>query len=740
MIRKPIALVCSLALSALAAAQEKPPASPAPEASPSAQTPSFPAQVELVNVDVVVTDKKNTSVPGLTQEDFILMEDGKAQSIASFEAVTAPAAASAVPPAKPRVSRNTTPEVRAGTGRTFLVVFDDIHLSPHQAHRAKSAVAEFLRSGVREGDRVSLVATGGGAWWSTRMEAGREELVAMLKRLDGRRIPDTSPDRMSDYEAMRIHVFHDTQVEERVARRFETYGVSQRASQANQESSIAGTGDPFVRGRATEIYFQSVARNRITLQVLQRVLLSLATTKGRKSLVLVSEGFIYDPNLDEFKQVVQASRRANVAIYFLDTRGLEGTSTYFTAEFGPALDTRDIGAAFAETLEASEGSESLAADSGGFSVKNTNDLANGVKRIADESRNYYLLGYHPTNAAADGRFRKIEVKLARKGFKVRARKGYYASLPGGKSTVDNKKVAGGDPDIQAALDSPYEEAAIPLRMTSYVYDETLLGKARVVVAAEVDMHDFAFEEKDGRFVGTLEALMIVAHRETGEYFRPPDQKVEMKVLPATREKLLAGGYPISHEFDLAPGGYQAKVVVRDKNRGAIGTVIHEFEVPELGALRVSTPLITDTLQQDRPAGGAATPAPPTAARPALVVRREFPTQGMLYCQYEVYGAQTDKKSGMPKVSAGYQIRRRSDGTVVTTVPPSVITPTSIGKLSRMVGTGLPGATPGEYELVLSVTDELSGKSVEVREPFTLVEGQKPAADASGGAAGTATRR
>ncbi|HEX6737934.1 MAG TPA: VWA domain-containing protein [Vicinamibacteria bacterium] len=734
MIRERIALFCSLALVAAAAAQEKPPAAPSPAASPSpaaqaptAETPSFPAQIELVNVDVVVTDKKNVSVPGLTQADFTLLEDGVPQSISSFDAVTAPAAASAVPPPRPVISRNTTAEVRAGTGRTFMVVFDDIHLSPQQAHRAKSAVAEFLRSGVREGDRVSLVATGGGAWWSTRMEAGREELIAMLKRLDGRHIPDTSPDRMSDYEAMRIHVFHDTQVEERVSRRFDTYGVAGRGNQSNQESLDSGTGDPFVRGRATEVYFQAVSRNRITLQVLQRVLLSLASTKGRKSLVLVSEGFIYDPNLDEFKQVIQASRRANVAIYFLDTRGLEGTSTYFTAEFGPALDSRDVGAAFAETLEASEGSESLAADSGGFSVKNTNDLAKGVQRIADESRNYYLLGYHPTNVAPDGRFRKIEVKVA-KGLKVRARKGYYAPLPGGKSALD-KKAAGGDPDIQAALDSPYEEAAIPLRMTSYIYDETLLGKARVVVAAEVDMKDFSFEEKDGRFVGSLETLMIVAHRETGEYFRPPDQKVEMKLLPATKEKLLAAGYPLSHEFDLAPGGYQAKVVVRDKARGAIGTVIHEFEVPELGSLRVSTPLITDTLQQDRTSDK---PSTPSAARPALVVRREFPAEGMLYCQYEVYGAQTDKKSGMPKVSAGYQIRR-TDGTVVTSVPPSVITPTSIGKLSRMVGTGVQGAAPGEYELVLSVKDELSGKSVEVREPFTLVGGRKPAADASGAA-------
>src|SRR6185436_4962901 len=208
-------------------------------------------------------------------------------------------------PERPRVSSNTEREVR--TGRSFVIVFDDIHLTPGMAQRAKGAVAEFLKSGVREGDRVTLVATGGGAWWSTRMEAGRDELIAMLKRLDGRHIPDSSPERMSDNEAMRIHVYRDQQVEQRVSRRFETYGVRSRETSGQAEDIYTG-GDPFVQARASEVYFQSVARNRITLEILNRVLTSLASTKGRKAVILVSEGFIYDPNLEEFKSTVQASR------------------------------------------------------------------------------------------------------------------------------------------------------------------------------------------------------------------------------------------------------------------------------------------------------------------------------------------------------------------------------------------------------------------------------------------------
>ena len=198
------------------------------------------------------------------------------------------------------------------------------------------------------------------------MESGRDQLLTLLKRLDGRYIPDMAPDRMSDWEAMRIHVYHDTQVEQRVSRRFEQYGAATRGGMSQNDTSSAAMmgGDPMVQGKATEVYFQSVSRNRITLQILERTLSSLASTKGRKSLILVSEGFIYDPNLDEFKKTVQASRRSNVAIYFLDTRGLTGMPDYFTAQFGPPIDTQDIGAVFMETLEASEGAESLAADTG----------------------------------------------------------------------------------------------------------------------------------------------------------------------------------------------------------------------------------------------------------------------------------------------------------------------------------------------------------------------------------------
>ena len=594
----PPAAQAPTAASPAAQAPGGPPAAGAPAAAAaSAQTPTFPAQVEQVIVDVVVTDKKGTPIKGLTKDGMTVLEDGVAQQVVSFDAIELPdepTARSDVAP--PRVSVNTDPAEQRG--RTFAIVFDDTHITPTRANAAKAAVASFLEKGVRDGDRVSLISTAGGIWWTTRMPQGREKLLDLLKRFDGRYIPDYANDRLSDAEAMRIYVYHDPVTAERVLRRWEQYGVQtsmQQSSGSQSDTMRSGTvDDPYLTGRASEVYYQATTRLRTTLDTMERVINGLAAARGRKSVVLVSEGFIYDINQDEFKRVNNASRRANAAIYFVNARGLEGMPDYMTAQFGPALPDQDVGFAFTDQLDAVAGAEEVSADSGGFIVRNTNDLTGGVQKIANETRVYYLLGYVPSNNARDGKFRKIQVKLADgRGLQVRARKGYFAPNDTGKSAFEPKK--GVDPVIQAALDSPWAQDGIPLRMTDYVGEERMLGKAVVLIATEIDTRAVDFEEKDGRNLADLEFLLVVAHRETGEFFRY-DQGINMKLLPATRERLSKLWYPLTRDFELKAGDYQAKIVVRDKRSGRVGTVMHEFVVPQLDQFRVSTPIISDLPQ------------------------------------------------------------------------------------------------------------------------------------------------
>jgi len=683
-----------------------------PQASPTPIAPSiqFPSTVELVTVDAVVTDKKNVPIENLTRDSFRVFEDGKPQEITSFEAVILPPAPPSGPKKQRSISTNQGAETR--TGRTFLIVFDDIHLHPFQANRAKAAIDQFLKTGTRDGDRVTLLASGGGAWWSTKMPEGYLELTSLLKRLDGRDIPDTGQDRVTEWEAMRIHIYRDKQVEERVTRRFETYGVNPGMRNQQSETGAMFDGDPLVQGRASEVYYQATAKNKITLNAMERALNSLAGSKGRKSLILVSQGFIFDPNLDEFRNVVQASRRGNAAVYFVDTMGLGGMPISMTAEFGPAIDNQDIGAAFAENLERAEGAESIAADSGGFTVKNSNDLVKGLQRIADETRVYYLIGYNPSNLARDGKFRKIEVKVSGKDMRVRARKGYYAALDG-QAKVAQKVEGGPDPQFQEALDSPFESPDIPIRMTSYIFDETLLGKASAILHADVDLNAFSFNEKEGRFVNTLEFLLVVAHRETGEFNRY-DQKIDMSLRPETKDRFTKSWFPIQRDFELLPGAYQAKLVIRDKNSTKMGTVTHDFEIPDLASWRISTPVLTDTTQPIQPGQENAAP------KLVLLARRDFETGARLFCQFDVYNPVKDKATGMPKVTAGYTLRKKSDGMVFLKVQPTMIQPTSLGRLSRLIGPPLEGAEPGEYEFELNLKDELSGKILDFKEDFRVL--------------------
>jgi VWFA-related protein len=708
--RSLFAVALLLLAPALPAQEAQKPAAPPPPAAQAA-TPTFPAQVEQVIVDVVVTDKKGTPIRGLKREDLAVTEDGAPQTVVSFEAVELPDAPSEAPPPPPRVSVNTTPEERRG--RTFVVVFDDTHITPWRANQAKAAVASFLEKGTREGDRVSLISTAGGTWWTTRMEAGRQKLLDMVKHFDGRLIPDTSNERMSDYEAMRIHVYRDPQTTERVLRRYDQYGVTQKMNQAQDTTGRAGTvDDPYVSGRASEVYYQAITRLKVTLEVLERALNGLVGVKGRKSVILVSEGFIHDLNQDEFKRVNEASRRANAAIYFLNVRGLEGMPIEMTAQFGPALPDQDVGFAFTDALDAVAGSELVSSDSGGFTVRNTNDLSGGIQRIAKETQAYYLLGYVPTNTARDGKFRKIQVKLADgKGLQVRARKGYFSATESGKSALVAKK--GTDPVIQSALDSPWAEDAIPLRMTAFVGDEKTMGKAAVLVATEIDIRALEFEQKDGRSLADLQFLLVVAHRESGEFFRY-DQGVTMKLQPWTRERLNRFWYPIVRDFELKSGDYQAKIVVRDTRTGKVGTVSHEFDVPPLDQLRVSTPVLSDTRVPGTPPEG--NPGGPLA----VLARRDFASGSAVYCRFEVFGAKKDEKTGMPRVTQGYVVTG-PDGKVFVATEPTAIKPTSLGQVARMFGFPLTDAVPGNYEIVMAIRDDLAGRSFEMREPFTVVE-------------------
>jgi VWFA-related protein len=686
----------------------------------SAQAPgppsSFPAGVELVTVDVVAMGRADEPALDLARGDFTVKEDGVAQEIVTFEAVHRPApstdaARPAVsPPLEPRTSSNQQPV--ASMGSHFLIVFDELHLDSAEAERGRAAVARFLETGVADGDGVALVGTAEGTRWTARMPGGRDALVQALGGLRGRRDREEVRSAMTDYEAMRIDRDRDPIITDQVMRRLLATGeirhdVSLPREPVDTREEIEGWRQHTL-ALAAPAYARAAARSEQTLGIIERTLRALGEARGRKTLVLVSGGLLQDPRLGGYKRVVTEARRANTAITFLDARGLVAAASGLQADVGQPADLQDrsTGAGIDETREASEGSEGLALDTGGLVLRNTNDLGAGLARIGRETRSYYLLGYAPTNRAADGRFRRIEVRVARPGVVLRARRGYFA--PDARASA--RSAEGRDEAMQRALDAPFDLSGVGLRALAQVFGEAAPGQARVLLTVEADIRAMAFAEEGGASRDALDTLLVVAHRGSGDFTRF-DQQFEMAFRPQTRAAYEQTWFPMTRELKLPPGPYQAKVVVRDRNSGRVGTVSHEFEVPAPAGLRLSSLVLSDRLHEG---------AGPDDRTPELMARRQFPATGLLHCWFEVYGAARDPSTGQPSVIAGFALRR-SDGQVLAAMPQTPLRPGADGSLARALGVPLDGASAGRYDVIVLVTDVAAGQTAEGREPIVIGE-------------------
>lgn len=677
---------------------------------------SFPSAVELVNVDVLVLDKQGNPVEGLGLADFQIKEDGRPQTLSTFEAVTLAESASEARAGRQRISTNTSP-VRE-SDRWFVVVFDDANMSQYSTPRAREAVLGFLDAGLVAGDRVMVVPTSGGAWWTGRMPEDRDSLAAFASRQQGQRRPDTTAGRIWDHEAMMIATDRDRQSLAQVMRRYyennllpESYPTTVQDGVNLQKELDVSPGVPMVRARAREAYKELSNRLYSTLTTLERVSDSLARLKGHKTLLLVSEGFVMDPSQTEFRGLVQAARKANAAVHFIDARSPEGMFGQAGmpgggAEFGRDVEARDTTTALAFSTQETEGARSVAIDTGGTIVSGTAGLTNAMVKIARESRAYYLIGYSSSNAKRDGKFRKIEVSVSRPDVTVRARRGYYAPSDKPEPPPEKDQL---DPTIRAALDGPAGVAGIPLRLTSFVFGAK--GKeVQTQLVAEADIGPLGLVPgSNGRYETQLDSYMVVHGRDSGAV-ATQESSVEVSV-PADAFDRVKGAVPIQREFALPPGRYQARLLVRDRSRGIAGSVLHEFDVPSPGGLRVSTPILTDSV---KPGEGG----PP---RPLPVAHRSFRAGTRIACGFDIYGAAPDAAAGGPRVSVAYRLVGPT-GAVVAQAPARPLKPGLLGELPFLLVLTLPPAAQGHHELVLSVTDEVSTRTLEAVEPFEVVGG------------------
>jgi VWFA-related protein len=670
----------------------------------SSQQPTFQARADLVTVDVVVFDREGNPVPGLTRDDFTIREDGDPQAIAAFEAV-AMNEAPATPQRGSRISTNAGRPDAAG--RWFFVVFDDVNISQFSTVRARAAVASFIDKALRPGDRVMIVPASGGSNWIGELPQDREDLLAFVQRLQGERRLSTGADRILDHEAMGIALGRDVQAQAQVMRRYYENGLIADAPPTNIAELQISPGVAMVQAKARQTYTEARSRLQTTLGTLERLAQALADARGRKTLLLFTEGFIMDTTLQDFRTLLRAAQNANVAVHFVDVGNPGGDlgQPAGGADVARAVQENDTTIAMALAARETEGARGLAADTGGSTIAGTG-LLGGLQRVANEGRTYYLLGYSPANARRDGRFRKIEVTVNRPAVTVRARGGYFAPSGERETPRDAGTLA---PEVRAALDSPFGAPDIPLRLTSYALGPQVGGTVRTLLVAEADPAPLRLQPRDGRYAATLDSYVLV-HDQTRGSLERNERVIELNVPAAAWPELARRGIPLQREFDLAPGHYQATVLVRDRATGTLGSVRHEFEVPPPREFRITTPIVTDMLQ----AAGAAGQLP----RPIPVARRTFAAGSRIAAAFEVLGASEAGSDG-PRVSVAYTLRR-ADGTEVAAAAPQILARNAAGQLAVAIGIALPAGAAGEHELHLSVRDEQAVRVIEHVEPLTLV--------------------
>jgi len=312
------------------------------------------------------------------------------------------------------------------------------------------------------------------------------------------------------------------------------------------------------------------------LRRLKEVVDRMSVLPGQRSIVLISPGFIYPNREEEFDELVDRAIRANVFINTLDARGL------YTPDLGDiSRSTNDpdlVTAGYRERLHV-EGQASqvyvlmdLAADTGGLSFHDNNDLAGGLRQIVSAPEAYYLLAFVPQNLKYDGRFHSVKVQLAEKNkYMIQARKGFYAPKHG----ETPEEVAARD--IQDALFSQEEQHGLPVALQTQFY-KTDAADAKLAVLAHVDLAHVRFDKAGGRNDNDLTVVAALFDR-NGNFITGTQKRIEMKLRDDTLARLSQTGVTVRTNFDVKPGDYVVRLVVRDANAAQLAAESGAVEIP-----------------------------------------------------------------------------------------------------------------------------------------------------------------
>ena len=710
----------ALALLLAAAGAASPVRAQAPAQPPATVLPA--TGVEVVRLDVVVSEKGRRPRLGLRRGDFVVLEDGRPQPIVQFQAFgRSDAAVSATAPAPAEARAESAAEKAADRppARYVVLAIDDVHLEFENLVRARKALERFLEEDLRPEDQVALVTTSGASALSQEFTSDRAVLRQTLSRLSarGRRAEWTGVPHISDYQAEMIEAGDPLALEAAVQEILQSGGLQDAAS-AEREA----------RRKARVVLAEAVYDARLTLQTLESLCRGLSGLTGRKTVFLVSDGFVTGLAAGsgsgfDMRRIADAGKRAGVVVYALDTRGLVGLPRAMRAEtpgmIGPTSGVI-IGAMARRSEEATrDAMHAIAADTGGFLVESSNDLRAGLRAMIQDTETYYLLAYEPTNATRDGGFRRIEVRVPGvPGLKVRTRSGYFApddrSTPHATAEVVTRREQRRRAEMGAALGSLAPLTGIPVRLSAdFVSSDGRDGE--VVVNGSVDVSALPFARRDDRLQATVDTVAI-ALDETGRVVATLEtERRSLDLSEADHAQLAQRGLPYVRAVALKPGRYQVRLAARDDATGLLGSAWRRIEVPDLASGRLT---LSGLFLLKDAAGTAATAEPGVA--PTLRSVQDLPRFGRaehLYVQFQAYNAKRDTAGASDLVCQAAVLR---GGAVLATAAPEPIEGgSSPGPLPHLSRIGLRPFEPGDYELRITVTDRQANATATRVVPFTI---------------------
>jgi VWFA-related protein len=516
--------------------------------------PTFKIRVNLVLVRVVVRDQQGHVVPNLKKEDFQLTDNRKLQTISTFSVetpeshvVATTVSTDANVPADPVAAK----AVAALPQRFVSVVFDDQHLNMQDAMFVRNAANKFLDS-LAVSDRVGIYSTSGQftVEFTDDHEMLRKSLLKIIPHSPTAGTHDC-PD-ISYYEADMIQNKSDAQAlgiatEDAVECAFNGDETQKAAAQAMAQST------------AGLVLNQEDSSTEYALRHMEDTIRRLGSMPGQRIMVFVSPGFIPSTLQLEFSEVVDRATKANIVINTIDARGL------YTPDMGdisnPNVDPPKIAGyrsmyRVAAQLAQEDVLAQLADGTGGTFFHNRNDVDEGLREAGAAPGLTYLLGFSPQNMKLDGSLHTLKVSFVRKtNYKIQARHGYFAP----RHVVDPVQAA--KEEIQEALFSQDEIRDLPVDLHTQFF-KTDNFQAKLAVLTHVDIKGVHFRKTDGRTRDDLTVATAIFD-ENGNYVTGGEKIVEMKLLDPTYDRLLRSGLNLKSSFDVKPGTYLVRQVVRD---------------------------------------------------------------------------------------------------------------------------------------------------------------------------------